>query len=144
MTKMVTCQSTNLTMTQTLNPRIRAGNLLPLSALHLSGGARLIRSNSFTIMCCLSHFCYFSRFLHVHFGVQFCACCKFYFPLFLGMVMLLFIVSRGKIKFAPRIILSKLDTVVSSLIQTVQLRDVSLYNIGDSCNQVQSVYLSVQ
>ena len=131
-------------------------------------------------MCCLSHFCYFSRFLHVHFGVQFCACCKFYFPLFLGMVMLLFIVSRGKIKFAPRIILSKLDTVVSSLIQTVQLRDVlfivsrgkikfapriilskldtvvssliqtvqlrdvSLYNIGDSCSQVQSVYLSVQ
>ena len=49
MTKMVTCQSTNLTMTQTLNPRIRAGNLLPLSALHLSGGARLIRSNPFTI-----------------------------------------------------------------------------------------------
>ena len=60
------------------------------------------------------------------------------------MVMLLFIVSRGKIKFAPKIILSKLDTVVSSLIQTVQLRDVSLYNIGDSCSQVQSVYLSVQ
>ena len=49
MKKMATCQSTNLMMTQTLNPRIRAGNLLPLSALHLSGGARLIRSNSFTI-----------------------------------------------------------------------------------------------
>ena len=61
------------------------------------------------------------------------------------MVMLLFIVSHGKIKFAPRIILSKLDTVVSSLIQTVQLRDVSPYNIGNSYSQVQSVlYLSVQ
>ena len=144
--KMVTCQSINLMMTQTLNPRIRAGNLLPLSALHLSGGARLIRSNKpFHYMCCLSPRCYFSKFLHVHFGVQFCACCKFYFPLFLGMVMLLFIVSHGKIKFAPRIILSKLDNIVSSLIQTVQLRDVSPYNIGNSYSQVQSVlYLSVQ
>ena len=141
MTRMVTCQSTNLMMTQTLNPRIRAGNLLPLSALHLSGGARLIRSNSFTT--CVVYLTV-AIFPDVHCGVQFCACCKFYFPLFLGMVMLLFIVSRGKIKFAPRIILSKLDTVVSSLIQTVQLRDVSLYNIGDSHSQVQSVYLSVQ
>lgn len=138
MKRTVTCQSTNLTMTQTLNPRIRAGNLLPLSALHLSGGARLIRSNSFTV-CCLFHHFYFSRFRHVHFGVQFCACCKFYFPLFLGMVMLLFIVSHGKIKFAPRIILSKLDNIVSCLIQTVQLRDLSLYNIGVSCSQDSTV-----
>ena len=61
------------------------------------------------------------------------------------MVMLLLIVSHGKIKFAPRIILSKLDNIVSRLIQTVQLRDVSLYNIiGNSYSQVQSVNLIVQ
>ena len=72
-------------------------------------------------------------------GCNFVLVANFIFPCFLGMVMLLFNVSHGKIKFAPRIILSKLDNIVSCLIQTVQLRDVSLYNIGVSCSQDSTV-----
>ena len=82
MKKMVTCQSTNLMMTQTLNPRIRAGNLLPLSALHLSGGARLTRSNSFTICVVNLTIAIFPDFYMSILGCNFVLVANFIFPCF--------------------------------------------------------------